>query len=811
MDRRGERTNVRVERVVLALLLATAGLSSPAGCAGEQAGDGVSGWPTGDEDPAGGQDETDYADETGATSDTQAAPGYVDDLPSTVEDDSVAAEDPDPQELLPYMVMASPDAGLAGWQLTPDVTVPLPVQPVFAEVGFPHVLPTRPRPLISSTWRPWSSGRAIALWGDEVLVIDTDADRLVVLDRTTGEVARTVPVGMRPEEIVVGPAGTAWISVRGAGEVVSVPPGWAEVDQRVHLGLEPMGLALDAVGGQLLVALRAEGRVVALEVGGLDNTGDDDEPTIVDVTSDLDMPRGLALDEAGLLTIVHRGSSVTQLLLDDYGMPAEDGERAVHLRTSVPYQSHLLQGRPGRTVSGSARAAVIHPETGAALVTHYQRLPGNLESMIEAAEAVVSPTNNTPVYYGPPPEWSPTHKHVARTIEASITVAQQGDGGMNEEGALPVRDPESLEPLNTLIDQPADINHHPTLSVAFVVGHGTDNVLMVNTAVADPMRSPLGLIDVGMGPKAIALSDDGRWAYVLSDHSSAVSEIDLATLFTLGAPVANAPYGGAVPHPEAEASQDPPDQLTDVLRLRHSRWASIGEDPLPDQALIGRRIFTFARNSRISGTSQFSCASCHIDGGEDQTVWFFATGPRQTPALAGRLEHTEPFNWNGTKDTLGENFLRTINRMGGTGLTAVELEALEVFLTQYLEGVPNPHAPPTKGLTPAQARGKAVFERQDVGCSGCHTGPALTDGATWELGTAGDEEKQVNAILATVGKADPLQFNTPSLRGLWHTAPYLHDGRAETLLDVLDQTAMGNTDQLSLEQKLDLVEYLRSL
>jgi cytochrome c peroxidase len=56
-------------------------------------------------------------------------------------------------------------------------------------------------------------------------------------------------------------------------------------------------------------------------------------------------------------------------------------------------------------------------------------------------------------------------------------------------------------------------------------------------------------------------------------------------------------------------------------------------------------------------------------------------------------------------------------------------------------------------------------------------------------------------------------FNTPSLRGLALTAPYLHDGSAATLEQVLDRTAntMGHAGSLQPGQRADLIAYLRSL
>jgi len=58
-------------------------------------------------------------------------------------------------------------------------------------------------------------------------------------------------------------------------------------------------------------------------------------------------------------------------------------------------------------------------------------------------------------------------------------------------------------------------------------------------------------------------------------------------------------------------------------------------------------------------------------------------------------------------------------------------------------------------------------------------------------------------------------FDTPTLRGLWASAPYLHDGRAETLTEVLTtynpDDRHGRTSHLTAAQIEDLVTFLRSL
>lgn len=52
---------------------------------------------------------------------------------------------------------------------------------------------------------------------------------------------------------------------------------------------------------------------------------------------------------------------------------------------------------------------------------------------------------------------------------------------------------------------------------------------------------------------------------------------------------------------------------------------------------------------------------------------------------------------------------------------------------------------------------------------------------------------------------------TPGLRGISHVSPYFHDDSAETLMDVMDTYSGRTVGDLSEDEKLALVEYLKSL
>ena len=84
----------------------------------------------------------------------------------------------------------------------------------------------------------------------------------------------------------------------------------------------------------------------------------------------------------------------------------------------------------------------------------------------------------------------------------------------------------------------------------------------------------------------------------------------------------------------------------------------------------------------------------------------------------------------------------------------------------------------------------------------CHSSGLYTNKKAYDVGTS--------QLLD-----DGQLFDTPSLIEVWRTAPYLHDGRAETVADVLKThnpgDLHGHTSGLTDEQIADLAEYVLSL
>jgi len=719
------------------------------------------------------------------------------------------------------------------YELPPKQIVAPPTEPPVVIVPsknalFPHTLPKRPRALEATAAPAWTSGRALAVHEDLLFAVDSDNDRLVIMDRFSGTIQRSIAVGDRPHHVVVDDQGRAFVSLRHDGEVVRIDAQAATVSEAIAVGVEPMGLALSPDGNRLYVAIRGDNTVALVSANAMTE--------IHRTTTGLNRPEALSVNETHLV-VAQAGTDTVEFTLSPItGVMTETGIVARALNAALPWDMAFSPERPSMVTPNRARAVAFHPETQASLVVHNQSLPGDpmtaafdifLKGGLGEDEPDV-PGDTKPVIEPSPGNGGGGYGSnsigqfpgLVRPIETVVSSSDPNteEGTPEEKTALPIKTPGDGGPLTAKVAQPTDIHHHPTWTMAFVTGYGSDNVLVLNTAHANPMRYPIGLINVGQAPKAIAFSNDGQWAYVLNHHSFDISVIDLAPVFEAAQTLPDLK--------DVDLEQDMDGDMLTVLGPLEERMIPIvlqkeehalfsyGTDPLPESARIGRRLYTFVGNAEVNSDARFACASCHFEGTEDQLVWATPEGMRQTPALAGRLHDTAPYNWGATEATLAGNMAETIDRMDGEGLTDEELASLEEFLIIGLERPMNPHRL-ASGLTPEQLNGKALFNDPTVGCAGCHSGPDLADGNTYDVGTADDMELELQMLIAELMQEElqPIKLNTPSLRDLFATAPYFHNGTAETLMDVLDRTSttMGNTSHLSFEQKQDLVAYLKTL
>lgn len=237
--------------------------------------------------------------------------------------------------------------------------------------------------------------------------------------------------------------------------------------------------------------------------------------------------------------------------------------------------------------------------------------------------------------------------------------------------------------------------------------------------------------------------------------------------------------------------------------LKVLRRVSLGPTTRKDPSLLGR--YLFASASIVNG-KQFSCNSCHPDGGTDGISWKFVHVPdvlgkqtdRNAKGLRGQIGQSAPYRWSGHEPTL-RHFVD--DELKGL-LQAPEVsEAQKKALIDYVGALPLPPNPYREGgdrFTAAALRGKLLFDGK-AACVSCHSGPK-----------AGGERQ---AWIGTTPEG--VSLLVPRLKGVYDTAPYLHNGKARTLEEVFTMqnanNLHGKADTLSAEERKDLLEYVREL
>ncbi|MFK7969802.1 MAG: cytochrome-c peroxidase [Bacteroidia bacterium] len=124
-------------------------------------------------------------------------------------------------------------------------------------------------------------------------------------------------------------------------------------------------------------------------------------------------------------------------------------------------------------------------------------------------------------------------------------------------------------------------------------------------------------------------------------------------------------------------------------------------------------------------------------------------------------------------------------------------------------------------LNESEKRGLAVFTSEKAQCATCHPAPLFTDYSFHNIGLELEYEDEGRYRL-TADKEDIGKFKVPSLRNIALTGPYMHDGRFETLEEVVEHFDGGGVTHpnvseiirplgLTESEKIDLVAFLKSL
>jgi hypothetical protein len=136
-------------------------------------------------------------------------------------------------------------------------------------------------------------------------------------------------------------------------------------------------------------------------------------------------------------------------------------------------------------------------------------------------------------------------------------------------------------------------------------------------------------------------------------------------------------------------------------------------------------------------------------------------------------------------------------------LITAKLPALQF----YQLAIPAPAPPDGSFDRTAAKRGEALFNGQ-AKCATCHVPPIYTEPG-WNMHTP--EEIGIDDFQAK--RSPDERYRTAPLKGLWthQKGGFYHDGRFPTLRDVVEHYNSFFGTNLSEQQKVDLVEYLKSL
>jgi mono/diheme cytochrome c family protein len=266
----------------------------------------------------------------------------------------------------------------------------------------------------------------------------------------------------------------------------------------------------------------------------------------------------------------------------------------------------------------------------------------------------------------------------------------------------------------------------------------------------------------GNGPRAVVVHGDT--AFVAEYFSDTISVVDLQT-----------------------------GSIGEVIVLS----AAHGTDPRRE----GERLF---HDATICHQSWQSCSTCHPDARVDAMNWDLLNdgigNPKNTKSLLW-AHRTPPAMSTGVRISAEEAVRSGLRHILFSNRPEAEARAIDEYL-KSLRPVPSLYL--LRGsLSKGAQRGKRLFEDPKVGCATCHPGPLFTDC------------KRHDVVGDPLGTGPGTPMDTPTLVECWRTAPYLHDGSAVTIREVLTTKnradCHGRTSHLSPGQIDDLAAYVLSL
>ncbi len=284
---------------------------------------------------------------------------------------------------------------------------------------------------------------------------------------------------------------------------------------------------------------------------------------------------------------------------------------------------------------------------------------------------------------------------------------------------------------------------------------------------------------------------------------------------------------------QEEVSYDPTPFLLDI--------GPFPPPPLPqDNPLrvamvdLGRELF---HDTRLSADGSQSCNSCHQQafGFSDPARFSVGVegleGRRQAMPIVNMAWHVNGFFWDGRSPTLRDQALRPIQDplemneslenaiakleaepkyrdafIRAFGDEQISAERLGLAMEQFMISLVSHNARfdryqrGLETLSESELRGELLFNREfdptgtqkGAECFHCHGGYNFTNDRYMNNGLdAGLALADLGRYEVTGNPDDKARFKVPTLRNIAETAPYMHDGRFNTLREVIDHYDHG--------------------
>jgi large repetitive protein len=609
----------------------------------------------------------------------------------------------------------------------------------------------------------------IARAAGRLWVVNQDNNSVSVFDLTSNTGLAQVPVGNAPRAVAIAPDGRIWVTNKKSATISVIDPVSLSVSQTVNLpyGSQPYGIVFPPGAGSAYVALEAAGRVLRL-----------------DAVSGAELGAASVGPSARHLSISADG---TRLYVSRFVTPRLPGEGTQVVTTSsgpTQFGGELLV--LDAATLGTVSVVVLRHSDDLDFENAGSGVPNYL------GPAVISPDGLS--------AWVPSKKdNVKRGMLRS-------GGHLNHQN--------TVRAISSRIDLLANAEtfgarvDHDNASLASAVAfdrHGVFLFVALETsrevAVVDANNNAeFFRIQVGRAPQGLAISADGYRLYVNNFMDRTVSVFDLTKLIDEG--------------------------QWDVPLL--ATLETVTTEALDATILKGKQFFYDARDTRLAREGYMSCASCHNDGGGDGRVWDmtgFGEGLRNTIALNGRggLAHGSP-HWSANFDEIQDFEGQIRSLAGGTGLMAnadftagtrslplgdpkaglsADLDALAAYVASLNVFAASPFRNADGSLTGDGLAGREIFT--SLGCATCHGGPNFSDSGAGTLHDVGTIKQPTSG--QRLG-ASLTGLDVPTLRDVWATAPYLHDGSAGTLEEAVrahEGVSIADTDLAML------VAYLKQI